>query len=260
MKRPRSSRSPKRASDIEGRPLDAPAREALKRCIGIVTRCGYSPTEAAAYVGQICRHLPRSMVVRGARTAEDLDLAAHVLTLWRQERGYVLPDGTPRPLSWRGKGPCIEALVQKVGRGLTLAVARAYLVSTHSLRRVGRRYLPQRLQVSHPMASASQQAHHLRVQVDLQRTLEYNTKAPRPEDRRCQYSADNPSIPIRFLPTLNQYTCRVALTTLNDLDVFMYNLSKRGRPGEPRCAAAAGMYLSRGTVVRKPRRKKRLRR
>lgn len=229
-----------------GRTLDALAQEAIDRCAWVIARCGYSPSESARRFHATCEEIPRTVVTQGSGTSERTDLAAHVLTLWRQERGFVLPNGDPRPLPLRGRGPSVEALVHRIGRGLTFEGAVEYLLATRSLRRVGTCYVPRVLHVAHPARSRSQQAHHMRVFVDFLRTLDHNTSVRRAADRWFQYSADNRQVPLRVIPKLALQLRKAGRAFLDDKDILMYRLAAGRVRNEPARPLSIGIYLSQG--------------
>lgn len=231
-----------------GRRLDKLAREAIERCAWVAARCGYSPREAARWFQRACEQIPRTIIAHGGGTSERTDLAAHVLTLWRQERGFVSPNGDPRPLPLRGRSASVEALVRRVGRGLTLEQAEQYLRSTRSLRRVGARYVPRVLHVAHPARSRSQQAHHMRVFVDFLRTLDHNTSVRRDLDRWFQYSADNRQVPLRLMAQFAEHLRKAGRAFLNDKDILMYRLAADGQRNEPSRGVSVGIYLSQGPL------------
>ena len=232
-----------------GRELDALAQEALDRCAWVVARCGYSPIESARHFQALCEHIPWKVVTRGAGTSDRTDLAAHILTLWRQERGFILPNGDPRPLPLRGRSPSIEALVHRVGKGLTVQDAEHYLLSTRSLRRVGARFVPRVLHVAHPARSRSQQAHHMRVFVDFLRTLDHNTSVREDTQRWFQYSADNRQVPVRVIANLARQLRKAGRAFLDDKDILMYRLAAGGKRTEPSRAVSIGIYLSQGPAL-----------
>jgi hypothetical protein len=145
----------RRATTDSGRPLDSLAREAIDRCAELISLAGYSPMESAERFWLGCDRVHAAAGGRANPIPADIDLNAHVLTLWSQERDYLLPDGQWRPLPASGPAPSIEALVNMVGRGLILKKVLADLLSNGSLRREGRLYLPSDSWVAHPSNSPS---------------------------------------------------------------------------------------------------------
>jgi hypothetical protein len=245
-----------RTGGIAGRELDALAREAIDRCAGLIADCGYSPEQSARRFQSRCDRVSTAVVGRSASIAKDIDLTAHVLTLWLQEGEYLLPNGQPRPLRANGPAPSIEALVNKVGHGLTLKTALANLSSTASLRRVGRMYLPSDGWVSHPSNSPSQHAHHMRVFVEFLRTLGNNTRARNMGERWYQYAADNTAIPVSQFAALNRYLRRTGHAFLKDKDAFMYRLARSRKNGEPTMPVSIGVYLSQPRLPSAPTRRR----
>ena len=244
----------RKTAEIVGRRLDAVAREAIDRCAGIIARCGYSPQESARRFQQRFDRVPAAVVRRAASTSKDIDLTAHVLTLWSQEPEYLLPDGRMRPLRASGAAPSIEALVHKVGRGLTIKSALTNLLSTGSLRCEGRLYVPYDSWVAHPSNSPSQHAHHMRVFVEFLRTLNHNTRARSTDDRWYQYAADNASIPISQIAALNRYLRAAGHAFLKDKDALMYRMARKQKSGEPTRPVSIGVYLSQSRDPSGPRR------
>jgi hypothetical protein len=245
-----SSKSPSKRirSANNGRRLDRMAKEAIDHCALILARCGYSTDEASQRFDRQCRQIPASVIARRLGASQYNDLAAHVVTLWMNERGYMLPNGDPRPLPPRGPAPSIEALVKIVGGDLTLPLAMSYLLSTNSLLRVGPGYLPRDQMVSHPGNSDSQQAHHMRALVDFLRTLDHNTRAVVSEEKWFQFAADILHLPASQLPALHAYYRKSATAFLKDKDNVLYRLAQGSKPGEPTVSISLGVYLSQGRL------------
>lgn len=234
-----------------GRPLDALAREAIDLCALITARCGYSPQEAAARFQWRSGRISRE-VVRGEGITQRTDLPAHVLTLWHQDSGYLLASGEPRPLRERGRAPSVEALVKRVGQGLTLEVAMSWLLGTGVLRRVGATYVPRDYVVALPNNSLSQQAHNMRVFAEYLRTLDHNTRARSARERWYEASADNPRVPVSKLDRLKDSLRSAGRAFLADKDVLLHRLAEEHQPGEPTVPVAIGAYLSVGRPASVP--------
>jgi len=262
-RRPTSMRPPpttaRQRRRVRGRALDELAKEAIDLCAWVVARCGYSPAESSRRFKWRCDEIPASIIGRGQGTSTSTDLAAHVLTIWRNDGNYLFPNGDPRPLGPRGPAPSIEALVRRVDRSLEFEDAMSYLLNTGSLRRVGTRYVPRDVMVAHPGNSASQQAHHMRALVDFLRNLDHNTKAERWEDRWFQYSADNLHVPRDQLPVFHGYARKSGGIFLMDKDTLMYRLAQARRPGEPTVPVSIGVYISQGPADRRRTKSKRTR-
>jgi len=249
----------RRVTNDSGRPLDSLAREAIDRCAELITLGGYSPKQSAERFGLGCERVHAAAGGRTNQIPADIDLNAHVLTLWSQERDYLLPDGQWRPLPASGPTPSIEALVNMVGRGLTFKKVLADLLSNGSLRREGRLYLPSETWVAHPSNSPSQLAHHMRVFVEFLRTLDHNRRARRPEQRLFEFAADNTAVPVSQLAALNRYLHKTGHAFLKDKDFFMHRLARGCKDGEPTVPVTIGLYLSqprKGTAGRRTRKSK----
>jgi hypothetical protein len=210
----------------------------------VIAQCGYSPQKSARRFQQRFDRTPTAVVQRTASTSKDIDLTAHVLTLWSQEREYLLPDGQMRPLRASGPAPSIEALVDKVGGGLSTKSALTNLLSTGSLRRCGQMYVPRDTWVAHPSSSPSQQAHHMRVFVEFLRTLDHNTRARSMDERWFQYAADNAAVPVSQMAILKRYLRATGHAFLRDKDALMYRMARRRKSGEPTRPVSIGVYLS----------------
>lgn len=242
-RRQRDSANRQPSSADAGRALDSLAREAIDRCAGLIALGGYSPEESAQRFRQRSEQV-FSAVGNRARTPGDIDLNAHVLTLWSQEQAYLLPDGQMRPLRASGPSPSIEALVNMVGCGLILKNVIAGLLKSGSIRREGRMYLPSDNWVAHPSNSASQRAHHMRVFVEFLRTLDHNRRARRKEQRWFQFAADNTAVPASQFAALNRYLRRTGHAFLRDKDLFMYRMARNRKDDEPTVPVTIGLYLS----------------
>jgi hypothetical protein len=231
-----------------GSPLDRLAKEAIRLFVMVLVRCGYSPRACADYFANIASTVSPAPPARRSKTVEDVDRVAHVLTLWRNDRRYLLPSGEPRALPAEGPAPSIEALVQQVGGELTLKEALHSLIFTHSLERQGNLYLPS-YDVAHPSNSPQQQAHHMRVLGDMLRTLDHNTRTKQSRHKWAQYAVDNVAIPVGHLPALMAALRAVALPFLLNQDALMYRLAAKRKPGERCVSVSFGLYLSIGKMA-----------
>jgi hypothetical protein len=229
-----------------GRSLDAMAEEAIDRFVSVLAHCGYSLEESSQRFKRTISRIPKPRVVRGNGSSDFVDYAGHVLTLWHQDRAYLLPNGEPRPIPERGSAPSIEALVRAIGRGLTLPSAMKYLLGTKSIHRFGINYLPRGPEVVHPRGSASQSAHHMRVCVAIMRTLDHNLRARMLDERWYQYMADNFDVPVSQLPVVLSHVRKTARAFLYEKDTFLYRLAEARKPGEPTVPVYVGTYLSLG--------------
>ncbi|MEJ1962218.1 MAG: hypothetical protein WDO56_12000 [Gammaproteobacteria bacterium] len=194
------------------------------------------------------------MTSQGNGTSRTADAAAHILTLWFNERGYAFPNGEPRPLPERGPAPSIEALVQRVGANLTVDAAMKYLLDTHSLRKVESRYIPRTELVSHRGNPDSQRAHHMRTLADFLRTLEHNTQPRRSAPSWFQFAADNHEFPVSERHAFYAYMMKSGSAFLKDKDTVMYRLAQRRRPGGRSVPMTVCVYLSEGPEELKPER------
>jgi len=242
----------KKTEQRKARSLDPLAREAIDCLASIVARCGYSPDEVWRRVKWKCDRIPKSVTAQGNGTSRTADAAAHILTLWFNERGYAFPNGEPRPLPERGPAPSIEALVQRVGANLTHDVAMKYLLDTRSLRKVESRYVPRTELVSHRGNPDSQRAHHMRTLADFLRTLEHNTQPRRSAPSWFQFAADNHEFPVSERHAFHAYMMKSGSAFLKDKDSVMYRLAQRRRPGGRTVPMTVCVYLSEGPGESKP--------
>jgi hypothetical protein len=237
-----------------GRPLDAMAEEAIDRLVSVLVHCGYSLEESNQRFKRTTSRFRKPRAIRGTGANDFVDLAAHVLTHWHQDRAYLKPNGDPRPIPERGSGPSIEALVRVVGSGLTLPSAMKYFLATKSLNRVGDHYVPRGPEIVHPRGSTSQSAHHMRACVGILRTLEHNLRARAMDQRWYQYLADNFDVPVSQLPVVLSHVRKSGRAFLYEKDTFLYRLAEARKPGEPTVPVYVGAYLSLGNTQTKGRR------
>ena len=238
-----------------GRPLDAIAEEAIDRFVSVLAHCGYSLEESNQRFKRSTSRFRKTRGIRGTGANDFADLACHVLTHWHQDRAYLMPNGDPRPIPEHGSRPSIEALVRVIGRGLTLTSAMKYLLGTKSINRVGAHYVPRGPEISHPRASMSQRAHHMRACVGMLRTLDHNLRAKAMDQRWYQYFAINFDVPVSQLPVVLSHVRKSGRAFLYEKDTFLYRLAEARKPGEPTVPVSVGTYLSLENTQTKARRK-----
>lgn len=244
-RRPTSTRRKGRSGPGTGRPLDAVAQEALKRCARIVAECGYSPKESAREFSLCCAKIPTSVTRQGLAANPGYDLPAHLLTLWSQDRDCLLPNGDLRALPARGPSPSIESLVRELDDRLTVAEVINSLMTSKALRRIGGKYIPRdSWVVAYPSNSLPQLAHHMQAFVEFMRTLEHNTRARSTDKRWFQRAAVNPFLPARQLAALNRYVRKAGMAFLKDKDALMHRMARDRRAGEATMPVSIGIYLS----------------
>jgi hypothetical protein len=222
--------------------------EAIDRFVSVLAHCGYSLEECSQRFKRTTSQFRKPRGIRGTGANELVDLAAHVLTHWHQDRAYLMPNGDPRAVPERGSRPSIEALVRTIGRGLTLPSAMKYLLGTKSIKRVGAHYVPRGPEVVHPRGSMSQSAHHMRACVGILRTLDHNLRARALDQRWYQYLADNFDVPVSQLPVVLSHVRKSGRAFLYEKDTFLYRLAEARKPGEPTVPVYVGTYLSLGST------------
>jgi len=244
-RRPPSTRRNAGSCPKVGRPLDDVAREALKHCARIVAECGYSPQESATEFSSCCSQIPTSVIRRGLAANPGYDLPAHVLTLWSQDRNYLLPNGELRPLPARGPIPSIEALVNCLDAKLTVEEVIDSLMASKALRKSGGKYVPRESWVvAYPSNSVPQLSHHMHAFVEFLRTLEHNTRARSKSKRWFQRAAQNPFLPARHFATLSRYLRKTGIAFLKDKDARMHRMARDRKAGEAMFPVSIGVYLS----------------
>jgi len=248
-KRPPSTRRTGGSNPKVGRPLDDLAREALKRCARIVAECGYSPQESAREFDSCCSQIPTSVIRQGLAANPGFDLPAHLLTLWSQDRNYLLPNGALRPLPARGPIPSIETLVRSLDAKLTVEEVIDSLMASKALRKSGGKYVPRdSWVVAYPSNSIPQLSYHMRALVEFLRTLEHNTQARSKGERWFERAALNPFLPARRFAALNRYLHKAGLAFLKDKDVRMHRMARDRKAGEETFPVSIGIYLSAPSV------------
>lgn len=191
-------RSRRRARDLSAVDLDQLAVETLRLIATTFLRCGYAPRQLSARFKSFLKNPPPSPRP-GHINRITLHDPGHVLTLWASDPDYVDAHGMPRPLAVRGPAPSIDALVRRVRPKLRLEDALYYLLKTHAVRRIGRKYIPTGEFVRHAPDS-TQSAHHLLVLYQLVRNFEFNAQV-RPGDVSWpQRVAECPDFPAHELP------------------------------------------------------------
>lgn len=230
-----------RAKRRSGSPLDPSAYEAIECFARVLVRCGFDTTAIAEAFG-LALAASRNESPPPPKSTPELFEASHLVTLWRTSPDYVDELGTPLPLPERGSGRSLESLTRLVDRTLNVAEVLQYLLRTHTVRRVGRRYVLNRRWVMLRGVSGSAHAHAIRVLVGKLRTLEHNLLAESDERSWFEFTTENPRFPVSQLEAFDQLLRRTGLGSLRKLDLFMRHCEANRRPTEPTVWLGVGMH------------------
>ena len=241
----RQSRGRTRASTVSATSL-----EAVGRFVRILARCGATPQDIVRAVRSACQEIPADWARRGREAMHEIDDAAHVLTIWFSEPGFLNSDGKPRALPLHGASRSIAALVRNVDRRLHARDVLAYLLRRGAVRRQGGRYLPRTRMLLLRGARGPDYFRTLRILAHMLATLEHNVLPKRVVRGWFEYSAENPRFPARARAELDDRVHRLGKELLSRLDAYLRRREVTRDPAEPTVRVGVGMHLWEDT--RKP--------
>jgi hypothetical protein len=125
-----------------------------------------------------------------------------------------------------------------------------YLIATHTLRRVGRRYVPRTRTVRHRGSPRSQSAHSLRILLGLLRNIEHNARPRRAGPSWPEFTADCPRFPVRLRAAFNNRAEKEALAMTRQKDAEMRRAESGRHPNEPTVPLSVNVYVFEGGRAR----------
>jgi Family of unknown function (DUF6502) len=241
----RRASHPQRSTTVSHRgpgELDADTKEAIRRFVRLLARCGTAPGSIARQVAAECRAVPKSWATRSNAALPYLHHTSHVLTLWFSDPKLLGPDGQPYPLPVRGGERCIAALVRQVDPGLDVDDVVRFLVRAKVLHRIGSRYVPHERSVVLRGSDAADSFRKLRGLLGMLRAFEHNQTSKRQSPGWFEAFADNPSFPVRALPALDRLVRAECEKLLVHFDSRMHREERLRDPDEPTVRVALGVY------------------
>lgn len=230
-----------RAREPKGTPLDPEAYEAIERFARVLVRCGFDAAAIAEAFG-LALAASRNESLPPPKNTRELHDASHLVTLWRTSPDYVDEVGSPLPLPVRGPGRSLESLTRLVNRTLDPAEVLKYLTHTHTVRKVGSRYVLTRRWVMLRGVSGAAHTHAIRVLVGKLRTLEHNLLAESDARSWFDFTTENPRFPVSQLEAFDKLMRYGGLGWMRKLDLFMRHCEINRRPNEPTVWLGVGMY------------------
>ena len=238
---PRRSRRRDRAPGV---PLDSLASQTLRLVARAFLRCGYSASELAARFKAYAENPPRSLRMNGRGNRLDIHDPAHVLTLWSTDPEYVDAYGRPRALPLRGSAASIESLVQRVSATLSAEDALGLLLDTDTVKKSGRKYIPNAQYVLHRRKSKTQSAHHLRILNALVRNFEFNSKLKVGDLSWPQRVAECPDFPAKELGAFISEFDERTVASLDAEDHTMARIAQKSGKDARRVRATVHQFFS----------------
>ena len=210
-------------------------------------RAGYPAEKLAQLFEQfvLAAPGPRKTIVGHAK--REFHDTSDVLTLWAADPECVDTEGRPRPLPARGPAPSIESLLERARPDLPLEDALSLFRRTHSLRRVGRKFVPINLEddsVMHPPGSQSQAIHHVLAINQLLRNTEFNSKRRRRGQRWPQRVAECGEFPVDELAAFISKFGKHAKPAMKSYNHDMARIARKAHPSTPRKRVSIALFLS----------------
>jgi hypothetical protein len=191
---PGANHETRRNAKLPSVPLDPIARDIVRWTKRALRRGGYDTHQLDTVWKSHASNSPRSQGRAQQGTQPNLHDPAHALTLWSADPDYVDDQGRPKAVPARGPGATIESLFKRVDPDLSVKVGLKQLISTGTIRRVGREYIPVEKIVTHT-GQASLSAHQLLALHRLLRNLEGNSRLPEGGHRWFEQVSECPNFP-----------------------------------------------------------------
>jgi hypothetical protein len=237
----RRRQAPNRPRRVSPSPLDARAQEVIARVVHVLARCGCTPEQICEEVLKACRRVPKSWRQPTKAETSEIEAAAHVLTLWFQDPGYLDSTGNPKPLSLRDGERSLEALVRRVDPDLDVERILGYLLRYSVLRRIGSRYLPRdRALMLH--SGAAHHARSLQTMGAMLSTLEHNNRTRDSTLGWFERAAVNARVPASARANFDEWLHREGTRMLERIDAKLHGYEQKRRKGERTVHMGAGIY------------------
>ena len=219
------------------------SREFLERLARILVGTGHSPRELSREFREICSRLKEPATRWDPAQLTYLWDLPHVISFWHSDPQYIDSRGAPIPLSLRGRGASLCALIERVLPGENPNVVLRSLIKFKSIRRRGKFYVPRARHFTYPTASG--RVHGLTALLGMLRTVERNVASGRKSTPILERTALNPRFPVSELPAFHRRLRAAAAEILWSLDGDMRRREAAHRGG-PRVRLGVGIFAFEG--------------
>ena len=219
------------------------SREFLERLARILVGTGHSPRELSREFREICSRLKEPDTRWDPAQLTYLWDLPHVISFWHSDPQYIDSRGVPIPLSLRGRGASLCALIERVLPGENPNVVLRSLIKFKSIRRRGKFYVPRARHFTYPTASG--RVHGLTALLGMLRTVERNVAGGRKSTPILERTALNPRFPVSELPAFHRRLRAAAAEILWSLDGDMRRREAAHRGG-PRVRLGVGIFAFEG--------------
>ena len=219
------------------------SREFLERLARILVGTGHSPRELSREFREICSRLKEPDTRWDPAQLTYLWDLPHVISFWHSDPQYIDSRGAPIPLSLRGRGASLCALIKRVLPGENPNVVLRSLIKFKSIRRRGKLYVPRARHFTYPTASG--RVHGLTALLGMLRTVERNVAGGRKSTPILERTALNPRFPVSELPAFHRRLRAAAAEILWSLDGDMRRREAAHRGG-PRVRLGVGIFAFEG--------------
>jgi hypothetical protein len=219
------------------------SREFLERLARILVSTGHSPRELSREFREICSRLKEPDTRWDPAQLTYLWDLPHVISFWHSDPQYIDSRGAPIPLSLRGRGASLCALIERVLPGENPNVVLRSLIKFKSIRRHGKLYVPRARHFTYPTASG--RVHGLTALLGMLRTVERNVASGRKSTPILERTALNPRFPVSELPAFHRRLRAAAAEILWSLDGDMRRREAAHRGG-PRVRLGVGIFAFEG--------------
>ena len=231
------------------------SREFLERLARILVGTGHSPRELSREFREICSRLKEPATRWDPAQLTYLWDLPHVISCWHSDPQYIDSQGAPIPLSLRGRGASLRALIDRVLPGEDPNAVVRSLIKFQGVRRRGNLYVPRtRHLLTYPTRSG--RVHGLTALLGMLRTVERNVAGGRKSTPILERSALNPRFPVSELPAFHRRLRAAAAEILWSLDGDMRRREAAHRGG-PRIRLGVGIFAFEGPPPASTRSKRR---
>jgi len=246
-----------RKRSVKGRQNRAPAHlskmaaDCIAKLTQLLDECGLDREDIASELSEAGKRLIASKPQKGLRTngappanqtPRLFPIANQVVTEWRRDPLFSDDQGEPRRLPMNGLRS-MTALVRSVSRSANVSAVMAYLIGTHTVKRVGTRY-----QLSRPwilLQGEDGPWFQLRY---IHQTLgtSINNLHPQPDLARFQRMVEHVRVPISKLPLVERHLERRGMAVLKWFDDLLRRYATEHQRGERSIWLAVALHLLQG--------------
>lgn len=197
------------------------ARDILKQALTILVQTGHSPADLTRIVRELCRTLAEPERPFDPSVIPYVAGLPHIVAHWYSDPTFRGPDGEPRRIPLRGRGPTLTQLIRRLFPHQDVRRVAESLLRANAIQRRGRLYRPTDRYIAFTRDLSSVHVHGLMSLAGMLRTVRHNIACGDPAETLLERSTKNPSIPVRALPEIHRRIKREVTALLWKLDGYL---------------------------------------